>query len=101
MADQTVEEPVDVGLELGRLRVELRQRLGQAVADLDLATAPRAQQLVLVVAADAQRVSGRDHAHHQAKDAGSVGSAVDQVTDEDGGTPVRRYGIDGSAVVRR
>ena len=62
---------------------QLRQRLGQAVADLDVAAAQRAQQLGLVVARHAQRIAGRDHAHHQPQHAGGVRPAVDQVADED------------------
>ena len=47
-----------------------------------VAAAQRAQQLVLVVARHAQRVPGRDHAHHQAQHARGVRAAVDQVADE-------------------
>ena len=54
----------------------------------------RADQLVLVVAGDAQRVPGADHAHHQPQHAGRVGAAVDQVADEDRAAAVGVAGVD-------
>ena len=96
--DQPVEEPLDVTAELGGLRLQLGQRLGQAVGDLHVAPAQRPQQLVLVVARHAERVAGGDHAHHQAQDAGGVRAAVDEVTDEHGPPALRVRGTHRAAV---
>ena len=83
MADQPVHEPLGLGPELGGLGLELGQRLGQAVGDLDLPAAQGADQLVLVVAGHAERVARADHAHDQPQHARRVRPAVDQVADED------------------
>ena len=64
---------VDPVAELRRLGAELGQRLGQAVGDLHVAAAQRPEQLVLVVAGDAERVPGADHAHDQPQHAGVSG----------------------------
>ena len=83
MADQAVHEPLGLGPELGGLGRELGERFGQAVRDLHVATAQGADELVLVVACHAERVARADHAHDQPEHARRVGSAVDQVADED------------------
>ena len=82
MADQAVQEPLDLGAELLGLGGQLRQRLGQTVRDLHVAAAQRPQQLVLVIARHAERVARGDHAHHQTQHAGGVRAAVDQIADE-------------------
>ena len=86
-------------LELLGLGGQLRQRLGQPVADGDLAAAQRPAQLVLVVAADAERVARRDHAHRQPQHARGVGSAVDEVADEHRAPTVGVVRVDGAADV--
>ena len=63
--------------------LQLLHRGVQAVAALDVLAAQRLEQLDLVVAGHAERGPGRHHAHDQAQHAGRVGSAVDQVADED------------------
>jgi hypothetical protein len=84
VADQAVEERLDLLAELLGFAVELGEGLGEPVCDLHVAAAHGAQQLVLVVARHAQGVAGCHHAHDQAQHAGRVGSAVDQVADEHG-----------------
>ncbi len=51
-----------------------------------------------MVPGDADRVSGRDHPHHQPQHAGGVRTPVDQVADEDGGAAERVRGVDGAAL---
>ncbi len=87
--DQAVQEPLDVGPELRRLRAELCQRLGEPVAHLHVPPAQRPQQLVLVVAGHAECVARASHPHDQAQHAGRVLAAVDEVADEDR-PPARR-----------
>ena len=82
--DQPVEERLDFGPEAVRFGLQLGQRLGQAVGHLDVAAPQRPQQLALVIAGNAQRVAVPHHADDQPEHARSVGTAVDQVTDEDG-----------------
>ena len=53
------------------------------MSDLHASAAQRAQQLVLVVARDAERVAVGHHAHREPEHARDVGAAVDQVADED------------------
>ena len=65
VADEPVEERLDLVAELVGSRVELLERLGQAVGDLDVAAAQLAEQLDVVVAGHAERVPGGDHRHHQ------------------------------------
>lgn len=68
--------------ELRRLGRQLGQGGLEAVAHLDLPALQRPDELALVVARDAQRMSSRNHAHDKAQHAGRVGSAVDEVADE-------------------
>ena len=70
VADQTGAEGLDVASEVLVLRLELGQRALQAVGDLHVAPAQRPDQLVLVVAGDAQRVARGDHPHDEAQHAG-------------------------------
>ena len=98
MADQAVDEPLRIGAELVGLGGQLGQRLGQAVGDLHVAAAQRPQQLVLVVARDAECVTGGDHAHDQPQDAGGVRTAVDEIADEDR-TAAVVVGAGGSSLV--
>ena len=89
VADQAVEEGDHLAGELVARGGELRQRLGQPVAHLDVAAAQRAQQLGLVVARHAQGGPRGHHLHHRAQHAGRVGAAVGQVAEEHRG-PSRR-----------
>ena len=103
VADQAVQEGDHLGPELLRRGLQLRQRLGQAMGDLDVAAAQRPQQLALVVAGNAQRGAGRGHRQHRGEHARRVRAAVDQVTEEHRG-PARRMppsAIGGGPVAER
>ena len=52
-----------------------------------------------MVAGQAEGVTGRHHAHHQAEHAGGVGAAVDEVAEEDRPASEGRYGVDRSSAV--
>ncbi len=83
----------DVLAERLVLAGQLAERLGQAVADLDVPPGQRPGQLVLVIAGHGQGVTGRGHAHHQPEYAGRVGSPVDQVAQEQRGPAVWRHRV--------
>src|SRR5439155_13227318 len=83
VADQAIEEGAGALAEFLRLGFQLRQRLFQAVRDLDVAAAQLAAELVIVVADDAQRLPRRDHVHDQAQHVRSARPAVHQVADEE------------------
>ena len=99
VADQPVHERQRLGAELLALLAQLRERLGQAVADPDVGALERADQLGLVVAGDAQRGAGGDHAHHQPEHARRVRAAVDEVADEQRGAALGVGRADGAAGV--
>src|SRR6478672_9121738 len=63
VAHEPVDELVDLSSELGRFGGKLFERLGEAVADLDVAAGERALQLALVVTRDAQRGAIGDEVH--------------------------------------
>ncbi len=90
MGEQAIEKGVNALLKCRRLALELGEALGQAVTDPDGVALEEAQQLVVVVAADAQGGAGLDHAHDQPQHPGHVGAAVHQVADEDRLAPRRR-----------
>ncbi len=92
VADEAVDERRDAGGELGRLGGELRQRLFQPVPDGDVAALQGAQQLDLVVARDAQRVAGLDHAHDESEHRRGGRPAVDEVAEEHGATALEVVG---------
>src|SRR5204862_180394 len=79
---------------LGLAGLQLLERALEAVTDADLPARQGTDELVLVVAGEAERVAGRHHAHHQAEHAGGVGAAVDEVAEEDRAASVGRYGVD-------
>ena len=83
--------------ELGRLLGQLREGLGETVADLDLTAPEGAHQLVLVVAGDGDGVPGGRHPHGQPQDARGVRATVDEVTQEGHGAALRVDGVDGPA----
>ena len=83
VADQPVGERAHVGPERLVLPAELIKGLGQSVTDLDLATVEGPEQLGLVIARDAQRITAGDHAHHQPQHPGGVRTPIDQVAEED------------------
>ena len=92
VADQPVEEALGLGPEAGLLGLaglDLAERFGQPVADLDVPAAQRAQQLGLVVAGHRQCLAGRGHRHGQAEHSRCVRAAVNQVTQEDGRASLR------------
>jgi len=65
VGDQTVQEVPHLDEERRRLRLELGHGLGEPVRDLHLAALHGPQQLALVVARDAERVTVGHHRHHQ------------------------------------
>ena len=94
--DQSVDEAAYVLDELGRLGVELLHGALEPVAERDAPPAEGAVELGLVVAGDAERVAGADHAHDEPQHAGGVGAAIDQVADEHRTSAVGVAGIDGA-----
>jgi hypothetical protein len=79
VADQAVEKGRNLLAKLGRLGLQLRQRLGQPMADLHIAPAQLLHQLHIVVARHRQRLPGHDHGHHQAQHARRARAAIHQV----------------------
>ena len=98
VADQPVHERQRLSTEVLALLPQLRERLGQAVADPDVGALERADQLGLVVAGDAQRGADGGHAHDQPQDARRVRAAVDEVADEQCGAALGVGRADGAAV---
>ncbi len=93
VAHESVEPSFDLGAELGWLRVELGDRFRQTVTDLHLAACEGALQLVLVVAGDAQGATAGDEVHDESEDGGRRWTAVDEVAEEHGQTPLRMLGV--------
>lgn len=88
-------ELADLGAEHVRLGGELRERLGEAVAGLHLPAVERADELVLVVARDGERVTVPHHAHHEPEDARAVRATVDEVAEEHRAASLGVDGVDG------
>jgi hypothetical protein len=99
VGDQAVAECLHPGAEIVGFGGELLDGLSEPVAEGNVAAAQRTHELVFVVSADAQRVSGVDHAHRKPQHSGCVWSAVDQVADEDRTAPAGVGGVDRPAVV--
>ena len=74
---------------LGRQRLDLRERVGQAVRDLHVLAPELPQQLHVVVAGDAQGRAAVDHVAHQPHGVEDAGAAVHQIADEYGLTALR------------
>ena len=83
MRDQPIEEVDHLGPERLRLRLELRQRLREAVRSLHPPAPQRAQQLVVVVPRHRQRGAAPYHAHYESQHAGRVRASIDEVPEED------------------
>ena len=90
VADQSGDEGLHPVNERFALAFELLDRLGEPVGQLDVPAGQLPEQLGLVVAGHADRDPILDHVHDQAKHAGAVGSAIHQVADEHGPSPVGR-----------
>jgi hypothetical protein len=101
VADQAPAEVLDLRAEHLVLAGELFERRLEAVADPDVAAAERLDELVLVVARDAQGVAGADHAHDQAQHPGAVRPAVDEITHEHRPATVGVGGVDRAALLVR
>jgi hypothetical protein len=83
VADQSVEERLDLLAEPARLRLELRQGLREAVRDLDVATPERSQQLLLVVPGHAQCGTGGGHRHRGAQNRRRIRAPINEIAEED------------------
>ena len=87
VADQPIEKIGDLALELGRFRLKLRNRVGEAMRHLYVLASELLQQLHIVIAGNAQRGTGLDHAGHKPKDRHDVRAAIDQIAEKYGLTP--------------
>ena len=88
VADEIVDERSHVAAERVGLGRQLAHRLGQPVAERDVAPVERPLQLVLVVAGNAQRHARADHGHNQPQDRWRRRAAVDEVAKEHGLAPL-------------
>ena len=93
MADQAIDPTRHLGPELGRLGVELFERLGEAVAERDVAPGERPLQLVLVVPGDAQRPARSDQCHDEAQHRRRCRAAVDEIAQEDRHAALGMFGV--------
>ena len=97
MAHQAIKELHHLRSELGRLLLQLGQRLGQPVGDLHILALELAHQLLVMVARHAKGRAIRHHTHDQLEHSGDRRSTIDQVTQEDGPATGRRLGGDCTA----
>ncbi len=84
-----VEERRDGLAEGRRRRLELRQRLGEAVGDLHVPAAQLASEFQIVVARHAERLTIAHHLHRQRKHIHHVRAAVDEIAQEHHAAPGR------------
>ena len=87
VADETVEELGEVVAEgtsyVARQVVDLGERIGQPVRDLDVLASELLQQLHIMVAGDAQGRTPNNHVPHQPHGVEDAGAAVHEVAEED------------------
>ena len=83
VTDETVDELGNSFGELGAAPLELFERLGQPVADRDVASREGPTQLVLMVARDAQRTARSHHGHGDVEHFGDGGAPVDEIAEKD------------------
>ena len=97
VTDQAVDEGDDPFPELGRLRLHLGQRLGEAVAHLDLTALEGAHEFDVMVAGDAEGGPGVHHRHRRPEDGRCGRASVNEIPEEDDLPPVgvRESGSDG------
>ena len=82
VADEAVYELGDSLGEGGAAALQLFERLGQPMADLDIAACEGSTQLDLMVARDAERTAGSHHGHDNVEHFGDAGAAVDQIAEK-------------------
>src|SRR5918998_4347279 len=83
MTYESIEELGNLLPELRRFSLELFERLGETVGDLDILAAELPQQLHIVISRNAQRGAGLDHIHDHAQHCRHLRPAVDEVAQED------------------
>ncbi len=82
VTDKTVDEISDLFFKLGRLSVELLQRFGEAMSDLDVAAAQFAHQFRIVIARHGERGSRFRHAHDQLQNFRHLWPTIDEVAEK-------------------
>ena len=97
MAYQGVEEISQLGAEgaadgVGK-RVQLGEGQGKSVGDPDVAAAQLLEQLHVVIARNAKGRAVADHVSDQAQSIENAGTAIDEISHEDG-FPSLRVGVD-------
>jgi hypothetical protein len=97
VAHQIIDERGDAFAEGSGGRGELIDGFLQTVAELHVLAAQLPEQLGLVVARNAERVTGLYHRHHQAEHLGNLRAPIDQVAEEDRLAPFGVLAHDGSA----
>ena len=70
--------------KFGSLFVELFQSFYDSVSQLDIFAAQFAEKLDVVVAGNAEGVTGSHHLHDKTQNGRSVGAAVDEVAEKNG-----------------
>ena len=83
MTYETVYELGDSFGELGGAPLKLFERLGQPVADRDVASREGPAQLDLMVARDAERTARSHHGHGDVEHFVDGGAAVDEIAEKD------------------
>ncbi len=83
VADEPIQELLDLGSKLRGLLFELEQRAIESVGHGDVAALQLPLQLDVVVARDTQRGSGLRHRHHCLERVDDARAAVHEVADED------------------
>src|ERR1051325_7497139 len=83
MTDETVDEVSNVFLQLGWLLVQLFERLGETVCDLNVATAQLAHQLRVVISRDGERVARLRHVHDELQHFRNLWTTIDEVAEKD------------------
>ena len=83
VADEAVDELGDSFCELWGAELKLFERLGQPVADRDVASRDGPTQLDLMVARDAESTARSHHGHDKVEHFGDTGAAVDKIAEKD------------------
>src|SRR5258708_4715348 len=89
MGNQAIDEFDDLRFELRRLRFELRERLGQAVGDLNVAATKLPHQLHVMIPRNANCPARLDHRHYKPQNARRIWTSIDQVAEKDRLSAVR------------
>ena len=99
MRDESIGELLDFLPELGPFRGELRLRLREAVRGLNVFAAQRTHKLAFVIPGNREGMAVADHTHREAQNPRSVGSTVDEVTEEHHLSTFRMSGINRTAMI--